>query len=295
MPDHSNRAIEAVFRDDCLFDQVDYLMPSVINQPIAVISGGSSGIGLECARLLCARGYRVTLLARDELRLESAKASILATTGCEVAVRRLDVIDSQACAQAIAEIAAQAGRIDWLITSAGIAEPGLFAALKLESHRSQMETNYFGTLNLVIPTARAMGHGGGGRITLISSGAAFIGIAGYSAYAPGKFAVRALGEILRVELAPQRISVSVAFPSDTDTPQLTRELLSRPEVTRRIAARAGSLTAYHVAERLLEDAQAGRFMLTPTWLMSAFGFFHSLYAPLFRWKQRRLLRGLKRQ
>ena len=270
-------------------------MPSASHPPIALVSGGSSGIGLECARILCARGYSVTLLARDDARLEYARDSIRATTGREVNVRCLDVTDAQACAQTIAEVIGISGRIDWLITSAGIAEPGLFTALNIESHRSQMNTNYFGTLNLVVPTARVMREHGGGRITLIASGAAFIGIAGYSAYAPGKFAVRALGEILRVELAPQGISVSVAFPSDTDTPQLTRELPSRPEVTRRIAARAGRLTAHHVAERLLADAQAGRFMLTSSWLMSAFGLFHSLYAPLFRRKQERLLRELTRE
>lgn len=260
--------------------------------PVAVISGGSSGIGLECARLLCARGYRVTILARDAVRLENARASILASTGRSVAIRRIDVVDAQACAQTITEIAREAGRIDWLITSAGIVEPGLFETLALESHRRQMETNYFGTLNLVAPTTRIMNGHGGGRITLIASGAAFIGIAGYAAYAPSKFAVRALGEVLRVELAPKGIMVGVAFPPDTDTPQLAEEMLTRPEITRRLAEGGGRLSARQVAERLILDAESGRFMLTQSRLMAAFGWLHSLYAPLFRKKQERLMRKL---
>ena len=266
-----------------------------VSQPVAVISGGSSGIGLECARLLCARGYRVTLLARDQMGLERARASIITSTGCEVTLRRLDVSDAHACTQAMAEIVGEAGRIDWLITSAGIVEPGLFGALPLDSHRRQMETNYFGTLHLVGPAARYMTRHGGGRITLIASGAAFVGIVGYSAYAPSKFAVRALGEVLRVELAPQGVSVSVAFPPDTDTPQLAGERLARPEITSRIAASGGILSARAVAERMIADAEAGRFMLTPSPLMTAFGWVHSLYAPFFRKKQERLLRKLNRQ
>lgn len=162
-------------------------MKTAPHQPLAVISGGSSGIGLECARVLCRRGYRVTLLARDGARLESARRTLLESTGREVSVRRLDVVNAQDCAQIISRIAEENGKIDWLITCAGIVEPGLFDRLTLDSHRRQMETNYFGTLNLVAPTAPLMASLGGGRITLIASGAAFVGIAGYSAqFLPGR-------------------------------------------------------------------------------------------------------------
>lgn len=255
----------------------------------AVISGGSSGIGLECARILCLRGYQVTLLARDKARLESARCLLHERSGQEVTIRSLDVVNAQDSEQAIEEI----GPIDWLITSAGMIEPGLFSSLGLDSHRRQMETNYFGTLNLVAPAARIMARNGGGKITMIASGAAFVGIAGYSAYAPSKFAVRALGEILRVELAPKGVSVSVAFPPDTDTPQLAQEELVRPAITRLLAAGGGLLPASHVAEQLIKGAEAGHFMLTPSLLMTAFGWAHSLYAPYFRTKQIRLMHKVK--
>ena len=258
----------------------------------AVISGGSSGIGLECARILCASGYQVTLLARDAARLESARRSIRDGAGRDVRIQILDVVDAKACIEAIEAIAETNGGIDWLITSAGIVEPGLFHNLTLDSHRRQMETNYFGTLNLVAPVARIMAGQGGGRITMIASGAAFIGIAGYSAYAPGKFAVRALGEVLRVELAPQNIAVSVACPPDTDTPQLAKEKSARPDITRLVAAGGGELPAAQVAERLISAALAGRFILTPSLLMAAFGWIHSLYAPFFRKRQERMLRQI---
>ena len=262
-------------------------------QKTAVISGGSSGIGLECARILSMRGHHVTLLARDEARLQDARRSIEESTGSSVAIRPLDVEDGQDCEAAIMEIVSATGGVDWLITAAGMVEPGLFETLSRESHRRQMETNYFGTLNLVSPAARIMAGRGAGKITMIASGAAFVGIAGYSAYAPGKFAVRALGEVLRVELEPQGVSVSVAFPPDTDTPQLAQEQLTRPPITRLLAAGGGVLSASRVAERIIRDAEAGRFMLTPSLLMTAFGWAHSLYAPFFRKKQIRLMRELK--
>ena len=74
-------------------------------QKTAVISGGSSGIGLACARLLCLRGYHVTLLARDEARLEAARRAIGESTGREVSTRRLDVVNTRDCEDAIEEIA----------------------------------------------------------------------------------------------------------------------------------------------------------------------------------------------
>ena len=121
---------------------VDALPPLGAGQKTAVISGGSSGIGLACARILCMRGYHVTLLARDEARLEAARRALRGGAGQEVATRRLDVVHASDCEQAIAEIAEARGGIDWLITCAGMVEPGLFETLSLDSHRRQMETNY---------------------------------------------------------------------------------------------------------------------------------------------------------
>jgi len=257
---------------------------------VAVISGGSSGIGLACARLLLTKGYVVALLARDLDRLQLAKNELDRDATAPVEIHSVDVDDNEACQAAIDAIMRRHGRIDWLIASAGIVEPGLFLDLDLAAHRAQMATNYFGTLHLVQAAARVMVPGDGGKITMISSAAAFAGIIGYSAYAPGKFAVRALAEILRLELDPHGISVSVAYPPDTDTPQLERENLARPLATRLIAQGGGVMSARDVAERIIRQAEAGRFMLTPSPAIALLAWFHSFYAPIFAWQQRRILR-----
>lgn len=257
--------------------------------PLAVISGGSSGIGLAIARLLAARGFRLALIARDRERLGRAQADLLAAGSPEVVLQALDVSDAAACETALAAIGAAAGPVDWLITSAGIAEPGMFLDLAAEPHRRQMEINYFGTLNLVRPVAASMAARGEGRIVMIASAAALVGIAGYSAYAPGKFAIRGLGETLRAELAPRGVWVSVAFPPDTDTPQYAAEQAMKPEPTRRISAGGGLLSAEAVARSIIDGAEKGRFMLMPGALITLYGLIHSLYRPFLLRRQARIV------
>lgn len=265
------------------------LVPAPSPQKVAVISGGSSGIGLACARVLLARGYRVALLARAPERLRKAAASLGSDAEARIDLVPVDVTDAAACQAAITDIASRHGRIDWLITSAGIVEPGLFRDLDLSAHRAQMETNYFGTLHLIqaaVPVMRVQG----GRITLVSSGAAFIGIAGYSGYAPGKFAVRALAEILRLELDEDGIAVSFVAPPDTETPQLAGERPKRPLVTRVISEQGGTMSALQVAERMIAQAETGAFFLAPSRTMAWLAWFHSLYRPVLAWQQRRILK-----
>ena len=239
------------------------------------------------------------LLARDLEKLEAARVSLEANRifiGGDnlqrVSVTPLDVVDAGACRAAMEAVQDVHGRLDWVITSAGTVEPGMFVDLAAEAHRRQMEINYFGTLNLVRPATAMMRKQGGGRITMISSAAAFSGIAGYSGYTPSKFAVRALAETLRVELATDGISIGVAFPPDTDTPQLAAEQDAKPEATKRITAGGGVMSAERVAHSIVEGALAGRFMLTPGWLITLFGWMHSLYAPFFRWHQSRIIRQI---
>lgn len=267
-------------------------MSAVPQAKVAAISGGSSGIGLACARALLSRGYRVILLARDLERLSQARGSLSHHDHDLVDLLQVDVRDPAASRAAISAITSRHGRIDWLITSAGIVEPGLFRELALSAHRAQMETNYFGTLHLVQAAIPALARSNG-RITMIASGAAFVGIAGFSGYAPGKFAVRALAEILRLELAPDGIAVSVAFPPDTETPQLAAERPKRPLVTRLISEQGGTMTAQQVAERIITRAEAGAFLLAPSKAIALLAWFHSLYRPLLLWQQRRILKRSK--
>lgn len=167
-----------------------------------------------------------------------------------------------------------------LVASAGIVVPGIFDALPLEAFRRTMDVNYFGTLHLVRAALPTMRQEGSGRIVMIASGAALLGVYGYTSYAPSKFAVRGLAETLRSELAPDGIGVSIVYPPDTDTPQLQEELRLRPDITSRIAGNAKALSADAVADAILRGVARQRFIIAPGAAMAALALFHSLVGPL---------------
>lgn len=258
---------------------------------LAIISGGSSGIGKACAARLVDLGHPVALLARDEERLAAAKAELMARRPDALVVTvSADVGDWPACRRAVQDLVAAHGAPEWLIASAGMAEPGLFLDQPVEQHVAHMQCNYLGTLHLVKAAAPSMVEARRGRIVLISSGAAFLGIYGYSAYAPSKFAVRALAEILRLELASAGVTVTLACPPDTQTPQLMSERLTKPRITSLITEGAGIWAADTVGTAIIDGAAKGRFMVGPGFAIAALARFHSIFAPIFHLQQARLLR-----
>lgn len=265
---------------------------------LAVVSGGSSGIGLACAVLLAGAGHRVALLARDGAKLAAAAETIRRIhPAAQVESLALDVRDATACAEAVDTLAARHGPPAWLVNSAGIAEPGLFLDQPLSAHEAQLATNYLGSLYLSHAAARHMATAGAGRLVFISSGAGLYGIYGYSAYAPSKFAVRGLAEVLRVELAPLGIGVTIAYPPDTRTPQLKAEQRTKPPATRLITAGGGEWEAEAVAGKIIAAALAGRFAVAPGLPTTVVNLLHSLIAPVLRSRQARLIRaaGLDRR
>jgi len=251
----------------------------------ALITGGSSGIGLATARLLAAQGWRLSLLARSRDRLDAAAAELReqAGEGAFVGIHAVDVADAGACAAAVAAAIAAAGAPDFLLACAGIARPGHFAQLPQEEFRRAMEVNYFGslhTLRAAVPVMRARGRG---HVALVSSGAGLVGVFGYSAYAPSKFAVRGLAEVLRAELRPAGIRVSIVYPPDTDTPQLAEESRHKPAETQAITASGGLLSAEQVARAIVAAIGSGRFTVAPGVAMRLLAALHSPLAPLLRW------------
>ena len=262
----------------------------------AIITGGSSGIGLALAKILAADGASISLLARDEARLVAAKHEIEAGNPgtSEIRIDAVDVCDAVACRHAVQRSVDQLGPPGWAIASAGIVEPGDLFSLSVEAYERQMQTNFFGSLYLSHAVAPIMKRSGGGRLVLIASGASLVGIFGYSAYASSKFAVRGLAEALRIELRPAGISVTVAYPPDTDTPQFADEAPKRSRATNRIVAGGKVWRPDDVAALVVRAARRGRFAVTPGRRLSLLNRWHSLLASPIRAYQDGVVSGLDR-
>lgn len=251
--------------------------------PHALVTGGSSGIGLEVARRLAGRGYDVTILARDRAKLEHAVAALLTARRegrQRVAAASADVARREELRAAIAGATQERGDVDLLVASAGIAHPGYFLEQADELFDRTMAVDYFGCLHAVRAVAPAMVRRRSGSIVLVGSGAGLVGVFGYTTYAPAKFALRGLAECLRAEMRPHGVHVAIAYPPDTDTPQLAAESATKPPETRAIAEGGGLWSAGDVAEAILRGVERRRFAIYPGWQMAALGRLHSLLAPL---------------
>jgi len=228
-----------------------------------MITGGSRGIGLALAETCAAAGARISLLARGAEGLVAAATQVQrAVPGAPVRTAAADVADPEALGDAVATLTAALGPPDVLVTSAGYARPGPFADLDLAEFRAQMEVDYFGTLHTVRAVVPAMVERRRGHLVLVSSTVAFVGVYGYSAYAPAKHAVRGLAETLRPELKPHGIVVACAYPPDTDTPGYAEENLHKPEVTRRISASIRPRSAPVVAAAIRRGIERDRRVIT---------------------------------
>jgi 3-dehydrosphinganine reductase len=245
----------------------------------AIITGGSSGIGLATARLLAERGAVVSLLARGADRLAAAAESLRAR-GATVYTRVADVADQAGLSAALDELMAEAGGpCDTLVTSAGLARPGRFLELPDDVFRQMIEVDYFGTLYALRSVVPGMVERGRGSVVAVSSAAGLLGIYGYSAYGPAKFAVRGLMESLRAELVPHGVHVGVVYPPDVDTPQLAEENQWKPAETRAISGTIKPLTPDVVARAIVAGIDRRRFLICPDLGTRALARFGSVLAP----------------
>jgi 3-dehydrosphinganine reductase len=260
----------------------------------AIVTGGSSGIGRATARLLARKGARVSIVARDPTRLDTARAEIVGSVpGAVVQCAAADVTDPAAVEAALGALGEQAGPCDILVNAAGSAHPGYFDKLPLGVFRDQMEVNYFGTLHAVRAVVPAMIRRRRGHIVAISSTAGLFGVFGYAAYAPAKFAVRGLAETLRPELVPYGIVVACAYPPDTRTPGLDRENAFKPPETVSVAGRIQPRSADDVAVAIVRGIERDRLMITMDFQTAALARAADVFGPYARWTMDRTVRRVR--
>jgi NAD(P)-dependent dehydrogenase (short-subunit alcohol dehydrogenase family) len=207
---------------------------------VALVTGGSMGIGRAAALLLAERGAAVGIVGLEPGPTEEVAAEIRAAGGTALGLPA-DVRDEDALEGTVARVVAELGRLDVLVTAAGIVRYGSADATDGPTWDAVLDTNLKGSFLAVrhaLPHLRATS----GSIVMVSSVQAFASQAGVPAYTASKGALNAMVRALAVDEAAAGVRVNAVCPGSVDTPML-----------RAAAEQFADPDAHGGAEKLLED------------------------------------------
>lgn len=172
---------------------------------IALVTGGSSGIGLAAVKALAGAGVTVYETSRRDIALESA----VHIPG--------DVTDEAAMERVVSTVLEKEGQIDILVCCAGFGISGAVEFTQLEAAKRQLEVNFFGVVNIVKAVLPHMRQRRAGRIVIVSSVAGAIAIPFQTYYSVSKAALNAYAAALRNELRPYGVTATAVMPGDIAT------------------------------------------------------------------------------
>jgi 3-oxoacyl-[acyl-carrier protein] reductase len=178
---------------------------------VALVTGGTRGIGLATARALAEAGATVVLTGRDESRAKEAAVSVGASG------LALDVTDAKAVSSLVRGVAKEHGKLDIVVANAGIMEDALLGMIREETVDTTLSTNVAGTLHTVQAAARAMMRKKTGAIVVLASIVGEYGSAGQTLYAASKAAVANIARSAAKELGRSGIRVNAVAPGVIET------------------------------------------------------------------------------
>ena len=193
---------------------------------VAVITGGASGIGLATARTLYSKGAHVVLADINEQSLQQAGQLVHEQnppSTAQVIVTTVDVTNEAQVQELMREALSTCGRIDLVMTSAGIGKGGPIDTFSGEAMQTMMNINFMGTYHCVRAALPIMRQQGSGHFVFMSSVAGKLCPPMLTAYSATKWAVRGFSSTLRAELYGTGIGVTTVYPEWVDTPMLHQE------------------------------------------------------------------------
>ena len=191
---------------------------------VAVVTGGSRGIGRAIVEVLAAAGMRVTFAYRENAAAAAEVSK--ANAGSSITAEPLDVRNAEACVAFVEKVVERDEQIDLLVNNAGVIRDNPLTMLEEEDVRVVLETNVTGAINMARAVAPHMIARRAGKIVNISSVAGEKGGRGQTNYAASKGALNAFTKSLAVELAPRGITVNAVAPGVIET-EMSREVRER--------------------------------------------------------------------
>ena len=171
-----------------------------------LITGASSGIGKEAAKVFTADGWNVVATMRSPEKEQDLVPSD------NLMLTRLDLQNAASIQEAVGQTLKKFGRIDLLVNNAGYGQYGLLEEVTPEKIRQQFETNVFGVIELMRASLPTMRRQRSGMIINVSSGGGIYGVPAMSIYSSSKFALEGFSEAVSYELASQNIVVKLIEP-----------------------------------------------------------------------------------
>jgi 3-oxoacyl-[acyl-carrier protein] reductase len=201
-------------------------MDAGLSDKVAIVTGGSRGIGRAIVELLAAHGANVTFFYRDNAAAAEEVLAGAKAAGRKVAAEKLDIRDSKACAAAVDRVAERCEKIDILVNNAGAIRDNQLAAFDDDDVRIVLDTNVGGVFNVTRAVVPHMIVRRRGKIINIGSVSGTKGGRGQTNYAASKGAIEGFTRSLAVELAPRKITVNCVAPGviETDMSAEVREL-----------------------------------------------------------------------
>jgi len=206
---------------------------------VAIVTGGSRGIGRAVVQRLAAAGMDVVFTYRENAT--AAAEVISATSGAKITAESVDVRDATACAAFVEKVFDRFGRIDLLVNNAGVIRDNPLAALETTDVREVLETNVEGTFNMTRAVVPFMISQRRGKIVNVSSISGEKGGRGQTNYAASKGAINAFTRALAVEVSPRGINVNAVSPGviETEMSRAVREMAGDQVKSRILLRRFG--------------------------------------------------------
>jgi NAD(P)-dependent dehydrogenase (short-subunit alcohol dehydrogenase family) len=189
-----------------------------------LVTGSARGLGREIVEAALQAGERVVATARDPRRLDD----LLARYGEQLRAVALDVTDAAAARHAVQVAVDAFGRLDVVVNNAGFGHLVPFEQTTEDDFRAQIDTNFYGVVNVTRAALPVLRQQRAGHIIQISSVGGRVGIAGLSAYQAAKWAVGGFTEVISQELAPFGVHVTALEPGGMKTDWGTEALGATP-------------------------------------------------------------------